>query len=68
MVTVDSSSYPRAYFGETIPLQDNKTEVVIGETPIAPPKGEKNMATTKRKRMPLERSQLTTILRFGSNR
>jgi len=49
MVTVDSSSYPRAYFGETIPLEENKTEVVIGQTPIAPPKGEKKMATVKRK-------------------
>lgn len=49
MVTVDSSSYPRAYFGETIPLEENKTEVVIGQTPVAPSKGEKKMATVKRK-------------------
>jgi hypothetical protein len=51
MVTVDSSSYPRAYFGETIPLEENKTAVVIGQTPVAPAKGENKMATVKRKRV-----------------
>jgi len=49
MVKIGTSSYPRAYFGETIPLEDNKLEVVIGTTPIASSKGEKNMAITKRK-------------------
>jgi hypothetical protein len=51
MVTVDSSSYPRAYFGETIPLEENKTAVVIGETPVAPAKEENKMTTVKRKRV-----------------
>lgn len=37
MVTVDSSNYPRAYFGETIPLNDNQ-EVVPVTTPVEKPK------------------------------
>jgi len=49
MVTVDSSNYPRAYFGETIKPEDNPSSIVIGETAIPPSKGEKQMATVKRK-------------------
>ena len=49
MVTVDSSNYPRAYFGETIKPEENNSSVIIGETPVAPTKGEKKMATVKRK-------------------
>ena len=49
MVTVDSSNYPRAYFGETIKPEDNPSSIVIGETVIPPSKGEKKMATVKRK-------------------
>jgi hypothetical protein len=45
----NASSYPRAYFGETIPIQENTPAVVIGQTPVAPVKGEKKMVTTKRK-------------------
>ena len=47
----DANSYPRAYFGETIPIQENTEMVVIGETPVAPPKGEDKVVTVKRKRI-----------------
>ena len=43
----DANSYPRAYFGETIPIEENTEMVVIGETPVAPPKGENKMVTVK---------------------
>ena len=36
MVTVDSSSYPRAYFGETIPLEEVKEEPVTTTVSTAP--------------------------------
>jgi len=47
----DANSYPRAYFGETIPIEENTEMVVIGETPVAPPKGEDKVVTVKRKRI-----------------
>jgi hypothetical protein len=47
----DANSYPRAYFGETIPIEENTNVVVIGETPVAPPKGEDKVVTVKRKRI-----------------
>jgi hypothetical protein len=46
-----ANSYPRAYFGETIPIQENTEMVVIGETPVAPPKGEDKVVKVKRKRI-----------------
>ena len=46
-----ANSYPRAYFGETIPIQENTPVVVVGQTPVAPSKGENKMVTVKRKRI-----------------
>jgi hypothetical protein len=52
----NASSYPRAYFGETIPIQENTEMAIIGETPVAPSKGENKVVTVKRKRVSPQQS------------
>lgn len=49
MATIESNSYPREYFGNAGQVQENIERVVIGETPVASPKGENKMAAVKRK-------------------